>query len=251
MEKPSSSSAVKAGPAPTPSAPVISEKIMNLKFMQRRRKPVVGTQQQPAAEGKQPKAQQQGAQPVVAESKAATVAELEAQWTLEPATGPAPEPQVVISRQEPSQPANAREALLKFRQGRRSFGKFNPRLEARLAEISYEKEAARRELKAEAEAEATAAQRAELELEKREAAKQERCEAEQMASYYSKYIPTGTAALSAAPPEVHAPVQIGDKPLGKDPGHKKRMLGTPAVLGNQGTLPLTGKSKKPKQSRNP
>ena len=49
--------------------------------------------------------------------------------------------------------------LLDFRPARRSFGKFNPRLEKGLAEIESQKSALRERLAAEASAEATRAQR--------------------------------------------------------------------------------------------
>ena len=224
MQKPSSS-AVKAGPATNAAAPMISAKIMSLKFMQRRQKPADARPpppQQPAdaTQPQQPDAPAAAAGAATAVPVFATTpAELEAQWTIEINDFPLVHPQVVIAQLGMPQPANLREALLRFKQGRRSFGKFNPKLETRLAELRQEKDTAQREIKAEAEVKA--AERTKLESAKRNIASVEPKEAAQMTSYYSKYIHSGNSASSAppvaslvAPPEVSAPVGIREKPIG-------------------------------------
>ena len=104
--------------------------------------------------------------------------------------------------------------LLDFRPARRSFGKFNPRLEKGLAEIESQKSALRERLAAEASAEATRAQREAA----GQAASAARAEVQQaqtaadqeMAEHFSKYLP--------APPEAAKPVKLREDPPPRSSG---------------------------------
>ena len=104
--------------------------------------------------------------------------------------------------------------LLDFRPARRSFGKFNPRLEKGLAEIESQKSALRERLAAEASAEATRAQREAA----GQAASAARAEVQQaqtaadqeMAEHFSKYLP--------APPEAAKPVKLREDPPSRSSG---------------------------------
>ena len=117
----------------------MSSKILGLKFMQRQ------AQKQQKSGSAAPSA----AATVSAAAVAAPPAvQSDGQWTL-PASGGArvAEARVVFTddtKPEPSAPVS----VLRFKQGRRSFGSFNPRLEKKLGEITKEKAAAAAELAA-------------------------------------------------------------------------------------------------------
>lgn len=209
-------------------------KIMNLKFMQRR-KSLGGSSTPGESKTPEPTADVQGE--ATRPTNAAETLALEQQWSLETGS-PA-----VASPANTDMGEEAR-ALLRFQPGRRSFGGANPRLEKRLAEVEQQKvqckadieaakTAAREESERIAEREALLRRAAEHEAKEREISISEK----EMAQHYAKYLkPSGLAGTSApklpsahaasatpdataspafAPPEVSNPVKVTDAPQSK------------------------------------
>ena len=97
-----------------PAAPVISSRILGLKFMQKHR----ASKGEPAA----PPESAPVAEPSLSSS---------ARWRLDLPGGLAVAPAAVVLTEPPA--LSGPQALLQFRAGRRSYGAFNPKLEVRAA----------------------------------------------------------------------------------------------------------------------
>lgn len=213
-------------------APAISSRILNLKFMQRH----AAFKGQELARGAASKSQPQQSD----QNQAAGPSDA-SKWRLDLPARLGATTQAVVMTEAPE--VSGPHALLQFRAGRRSFGKFNPKLETRLADIGTKKREAATELAEAAAAEAWRVQQAveyaELmaradaseEVERRSGVSEE-----EMAMRYAKYVPTTGAVrpaaapphqrrLPAEPPEVARPVQVTDAPIGAAGTGVKRKAG--------------------------
>jgi hypothetical protein len=210
-------------------------RLMGLKFMQRRAGQTPG--QSPAAAPAA--ATMPGAAAVTPGSAgAASQPRSESQWTLESTGGDTPDSSArprALADDDFEQPDSTSQ-LLQFRAGRRSFGKFNPRLEKRLTEIRNNQRIAAEEIANQArvaeERERQQVEQAAL-MEKADAAEaierqnalSDRELAAAMAHKYGKYVPpvpqTARAAASTEPPVVEYPVQIRDAPSAQEKGWER------------------------------
>ena len=229
-------------PPTTSGALASGSRLMGLKFMQRRQ-----AQQQPSPA--QPSQQQAvqgptagaGQQPSPAAAGAGTptapvLPSSAAEWTLDTGDSapagrrPSEKLRLRVVHDDDGAPASDDvSALLSFRAGRRSFGKFNPRLEKRLADIgtnqrAAEEERARaardedeRQRQQEEHAELLARAEAQQALERANAVSDAEM-AGHFASRYGKYVPRPELQQ---PPVVDHPVHVSDAPSGR--GAKRSM----------------------------
>ena len=196
--------------------PAISSRIMGLKFMQKHKAKEEAASKARVEAPKRLAAQWKAEAPAAAASSAppaaAAPAPVPAAASASASTD-ARHPVRVIDDAAGELLASS-STLLDFRPARRSFGKFNPRLEKGLAEIESQKSALRERLAAEASAEATRAQREAA----GQAASAARAEVQQaqtaadqeMAEHFSKYLP--------APPEAAKPVKLREDPPPRSSG---------------------------------
>ena len=195
----------------------ISNKIMNLKFMQRHKNQAEQQQRAAVDATKRLEAEwtmEQGATTSVAAPAAQSTT------TAVPATAPAAKGRVLTLE---DLQANEQQALLRFQPGRRSFGSFNPRLEKRLSEIAVHKREAKETMESErraaAESSRRAAEHAQLvqRADKEEAVERQNGVSDgEMAARYAKFLPKGFAQTTAPmpePPVVTDPVRVRDIPL--------------------------------------
>ena len=196
--------------------PAISSRIMGLKFMQKHKAKEEAASKARVEAPKRLAAQWKAEGPAAAASSAAPAAAAPAPVPAAAsasASTDARHPVRVIDDAAGELLASS-STLLDFRPARRSFGKFNPRLEKGLAEIESQKSALRERLAAEASAEATRAQREAA----GQAASAARAEVQQaqtaadqeMAEHFSKYLP--------APPEAAKPVKLREDPPPRSSG---------------------------------
>lgn len=236
---------------PTSGALAPNSRLMGLKFMQRRQgqqqsSPAQPSPNQPSpAQPQPPQLQQAAVQRPTAGTEAAaagaasasgptaSVLPSPAEWTLDigrssgdsASGGSSAQKQRlhVVQDDDGAAPADDVSALLSFRSGRRSFGKFNPRLEKRLSDIGTNQRAAQEEraraareeeerLRQQGEqAELLARVEAQEAIEKANSVSDAEL-AQNFAARYGKYIPQ--PAETQHPPVVDHPVHVSDVPSG-------------------------------------
>ena len=194
----------------------ISSRIMGLKFMQKHKAKEEAASKARVEAPKRLAAQWKAEAPAAAASSAppAAAAPAPAPAAASASVSTDARPPVRVIDDAAGELLASSSTLLDFRPARRSFGKFNPRLEKGLAEIESQKSALRERLAAEASAEATRAQREAA----GQAASAARAEVQQaqtaadqeMAEHFSKYLP--------APPEAAKPVKLREDPPPRSSG---------------------------------
>ena len=196
--------------------PAISSRIMGLKFMQKHKAKEEAASKARVEAPKRLAAQWKAEAPAAAASSAPPAAAAPAPVPAAASASASTDarPPVRVIDDAAGELLASSSTLLDFRPARRSFGKFNPRLEKGLAEIESQKSALRERLAAEASAEATRAQREAA----GQAASAARAEVQQaqtaadqeMAEHFSKYLP--------APPEAAKPVKLREDPPPRSSG---------------------------------